>query len=164
MPRIRKNSIKSVRHQNKMDPIKNLDDKLYEVTQTGCLDGLTILRFAHAFESGGGLEQYIEDLNRILLNRNRLTIIQVQLTDKIKQAGTIIEESSGEGHIIRKFLLAKRFRQSDPLINLNLFTKLKNNVQSVLKHKVINNKSVYPIIKPLLVRYFPTKKGSCEPE
>ena len=38
------------------------------------LDGLTILRFAHAFPSGAGIERYIDDLDSQLLNRNNVTI------------------------------------------------------------------------------------------
>lgn len=44
------------------------------------LDGLTILRFARAFEHGGGVEGHLSDLNRVLGLRNRITTIQVQLT------------------------------------------------------------------------------------
>jgi len=46
----------------------------------GRLDGLTILRFARAYEHGGGVEGHLADLNRELGRRNRLTTIQLQLT------------------------------------------------------------------------------------
>lgn len=46
----------------------------------GALDGLTILRFARAFEHGGGVEGHLADLNRVLGARNRLTTVQIQLT------------------------------------------------------------------------------------
>jgi glycosyltransferase involved in cell wall biosynthesis len=49
----------------------------------GKLDGLTILRFAHAYESGGGLEQHLADLNRELGRRNRITTVQMQLTSDL---------------------------------------------------------------------------------
>ncbi len=48
--------------------------------QRGRLDGLTILRFAHAYENGGGVERHLDDLNRELGRRNRITIVQMQLT------------------------------------------------------------------------------------
>jgi glycosyltransferase involved in cell wall biosynthesis len=43
----------------------------------GCLDGLTLLRFTYAFDSGGGIEQYLSDLNSALLDNHNMTIIQV---------------------------------------------------------------------------------------
>ncbi len=49
-------------------------------TPTGPLDGLTVLRFAHAFESGGGTERYLDDLDRALLERSALTVIRLHLT------------------------------------------------------------------------------------
>jgi glycosyltransferase involved in cell wall biosynthesis len=55
----------------------------------GRLDGLTILRFAHAYESGGGLEQHLADLNRELGRRNRITTIQMQLTSDPHRLGEI---------------------------------------------------------------------------
>jgi len=32
------------------------------------LDGTTILRFAHAFETGGGVERYLDDLDQSSCN------------------------------------------------------------------------------------------------
>lgn len=46
----------------------------------GALDGLTILRFARAFEHGGGVEGHLADLNKVLGARNRVTTVQIQLT------------------------------------------------------------------------------------
>jgi hypothetical protein len=40
-----------------------------------------------AYEAGGGVEQYLGDLNRTLLDRNRMTIIQVQMTNDPKRVG-----------------------------------------------------------------------------
>jgi glycosyltransferase involved in cell wall biosynthesis len=69
-------------------------------SQPGRLDGLTIVRFAHAYESGGGLEQYLVDLNLALGRRNRLTTIQVQLTtDRNRLDET--EEKIGESRLIK---------------------------------------------------------------
>jgi glycosyltransferase involved in cell wall biosynthesis len=45
----------------------------------GPLDGKTIIRFAHAFESGGGVERYLDDLDRSLLARNALTIVRLYI-------------------------------------------------------------------------------------
>jgi glycosyltransferase involved in cell wall biosynthesis len=58
------------------------------------LNGLTVLRFAHAFETGGGMEQLLDDLDRVLLARNAMTIIRVfiaadrnQLDERAEQIG-----------------------------------------------------------------------------
>lgn len=62
---------------------------------TGRLDGLTILRFARAFEEGGGVEGHLADLNGILGSRNRITTVQMQLTaDPLRVAPTERRDSS----------------------------------------------------------------------
>lgn len=43
----------------------------------GPLDGRTLLRFAHAFETGGGIERYLDDLDGALLERSAVTIIRL---------------------------------------------------------------------------------------
>jgi glycosyltransferase involved in cell wall biosynthesis len=71
------------------------------------IDGLTILRFAHAYESGGGVEQHLADLNRELSKRNRLITIQLQLTrDSSRLAET--EERIGNSLIIKVPLFVQR--------------------------------------------------------
>lgn len=46
----------------------------------GRLQGLTILRFAHTYGEGGGLERYLLDLNRALGGRNQFTTVQMELS------------------------------------------------------------------------------------
>jgi len=66
----------------------------------GPLAGRTILRFAHAFDTGGGTERYLDDLDGALLERNSLTIIRVQIT--CATVGCDPEEVSiGRGKLIR---------------------------------------------------------------
>ncbi|MGE3803662.1 MAG: glycosyltransferase [Gemmataceae bacterium] len=48
----------------------------------GVLAGKTVLRFAHAFETGGGTERYLDDLDRALLERNAMTVVRLHLTRK----------------------------------------------------------------------------------
>lgn len=45
----------------------------------GFLDGLCLFRFAHAFESGGGVERILEDLDTGLLERHALKIVRLHL-------------------------------------------------------------------------------------
>jgi glycosyltransferase involved in cell wall biosynthesis len=68
--------------------------------QNGPLAGLTIMRFAHAFESGGGTERYLDDLDRTLLEREAMTIVRVHLTRK-SPSGPPIEEKIGLGALIK---------------------------------------------------------------
>ena len=46
---------------------------------SGALDGLTLLRFVHAFETGGGMERLVDDLDQTLLQRNAMTIVRMHL-------------------------------------------------------------------------------------
>jgi len=74
---------------------------------TGRLDGLTILRFARAYEHGGGVEGHLADLNRALGARNRLTTIQMQLTvDPARLTPT--EQLLGRARIVTVPLLEGR--------------------------------------------------------
>ena len=67
------------------------------------LDGMTILRYGHFYDGGGGIEQYLSDLDASLLERNTLRIIQLQLTsDPDRLTGT--EEVCGQGVLQREFL------------------------------------------------------------
>jgi glycosyltransferase involved in cell wall biosynthesis len=43
----------------------------------GVLDGRTILRFSHVYDTIGGVQTYLKDLDKELLERNQLTIIQL---------------------------------------------------------------------------------------
>lgn len=51
------------------------------------LDGLTILRYGHVYASGGGVEQYLQDLNGTLHAQNDLHTFQVQLTSDPARIG-----------------------------------------------------------------------------
>lgn len=45
----------------------------------GSLDGLSLFRFAHAFETGGGVERILEDLDNGLLEQHALKIVRLHL-------------------------------------------------------------------------------------
>lgn len=71
------------------------------------LDGITILRYAHAFEGGGGVEQHLRDLNRQLSVRNNIKTIQMQLT--LNASGThAVEERFGSSLLIKIPLLVEK--------------------------------------------------------
>jgi glycosyltransferase involved in cell wall biosynthesis len=72
--------------------------------KSGPLAGLTVLRFAHSYESGGGTERYLDDLDRALLERNAMTIVRLHLTHSPPDAPPP-EISIGQGRLIRIPLL-----------------------------------------------------------
>ena len=61
---------------------------------------MTILRFVHAFETGGGMERLIEDLDRRLLARNAMTIIRVFIASNPNPPAEEIE-NIGKGRLVR---------------------------------------------------------------
>jgi glycosyltransferase involved in cell wall biosynthesis len=65
------------------------------------LDGLTLFRFAHMWRdaSSGGVEAYLWNLNRVLLERNRMRIVQMYLVAEEGQA-EIITERVGRGEVV----------------------------------------------------------------
>ena len=80
-------------------PEKNSPASVTDAT-AGHLTGKTIVRFAHAYESGGGLEQYLTDVTRALGQRQRLTIIQMQMTtdqNRLQES----EEIVGQARVIK---------------------------------------------------------------
>jgi len=68
--------------------------------KAGPLAGTNILRFAHAFEFGGGTERYLDDLDRALLARNAMTIVRLHLTRNPAGVGQT-EELIGQGKLVR---------------------------------------------------------------
>ena len=70
-------------------------------TPSGALDGLTIMRYAHGYRdrSSGGVEQYLRRLDRELLRRHRLTVLQMHLS-KNDTTSTIEVEEVGLGRIL----------------------------------------------------------------
>ncbi len=59
------------------------------------LEHLNILRYGHVYDGGGGMEQYLSDLNRALLARGRFHLTQVQLTSNQDRVGRH-EEQEGQ--------------------------------------------------------------------
>ncbi len=67
----------------------------------GAFDGLTILRYAPFYKerSNGGVEQSLRALNHGLLQRHRLTILQVHRVNDVKKSRVEVEEI-GKGRVI----------------------------------------------------------------
>ncbi|HET7538015.1 MAG TPA: hypothetical protein VFJ90_16260, partial [Candidatus Didemnitutus sp.] len=66
----------------------------------GRLDGMNILRFAHAYDTGGGVELHLRDLNKGLAARNAFTTVLVHLS---KDASPIAPptETIGESQLVK---------------------------------------------------------------
>lgn len=65
----------------------------------GSLDGLSLFRFAHAFESGGGVERILEDLDFGLLERHALKIVRLHLTTADGSV-TALAQQVGRGTLV----------------------------------------------------------------
>lgn len=61
----------------------------------GRLNGRTILRYAHASGSAGGLEQYLSSLNRALGERNHFTTIQLEISCERDRLAETVESHAG---------------------------------------------------------------------
>jgi glycosyltransferase involved in cell wall biosynthesis len=71
-------------------------------TEPGCLDGMTILSFAHAYDTVGGVQYHLQDLNHTLLGRHKnLTIIQIYLTKDKNNRDISIEERGNGSKLIK---------------------------------------------------------------
>ena len=84
---------------NKISDLQIPDRDL--VVPCGALDGITIMRYAHVYRDrvSGGVEQYLKHLDHGLLQRHRLTMIQMHLVRDDKFA-TIEVENVGLGRIL----------------------------------------------------------------
>lgn len=76
-------------------------EKQGSAIQPGTFDGLTILRYAPFYKerSNGGVEQSLRALNHGLLQRHRLTILQVHRVSDVKKSRVEMEEI-GKGRVI----------------------------------------------------------------
>lgn len=72
-----------------------------EDATSGALDGITIFRFAHMWKnsSSGGVETYLSNLNRQILQRNKMRILQMYLTPEDRPSNIEIEQL-GQGELV----------------------------------------------------------------
>lgn len=70
-----------------------------DLKKGGILDGTNILRFTHSTSSMAGSELHIDYLNNTLLQRNRMNIIYLYLSDSIAEDRT--EVLIGNGKLIK---------------------------------------------------------------
>lgn len=68
-------------------------------TSPGSLDGKTVLRFAHAFATGGGMERILQDLDHALLARNAMTIVRIYIASAAGETEHRVE-TIGRGRLV----------------------------------------------------------------
>lgn len=91
----------SLRISNELGAVRVPADPELKMTSFGVLDRLTILRFAHMSRqaTSGGVEAYLWNLNRVLLERNQVRILQMYLApDGVPAA--VETEQLGRGEIV----------------------------------------------------------------
>lgn len=78
------------------------------------LNGCNILRYGHMYDSGGGMERYLSDLNGALGRRSAVHLIQVQLTSLAENVGESEHPSALESCGVYRSLLSSH-RMNRPL-------------------------------------------------
>jgi glycosyltransferase involved in cell wall biosynthesis len=105
------------------------------------LQDVTLFRFAHMFRSSsaGGVETYLTDLNRWLLERNRMRILQMYLAQGNVPAKVEIEKV-GRGEIVWIPSIWQNSEKGDITIARQLWAKLRKRPfvpQSQICHEVL---------------------------
>lgn len=123
------------------------------------LDGLTILRFAHAFESGesgGGIERYLEDTDMALLARNRLAVVRMQLAEKLGEERK--EEKIGQGTLIRVPLDVEESSRQILIDARMTREKRRAFLKNTLRDWVVYNPFLYrTVFREIIRRVYPCK-------
>lgn len=104
------------------------------------LDGLTLFRFAHIWRnaSSGGVEAYLRDLNRNLLERNRMRILQMYLAPGKEGEGIEIERI-GQGELVWIPSLFKGGQRQEMTRAQRFYRRLRKlrNQQSFIYHDLL---------------------------
>ena len=125
------------------------------------LDGYTILRFAHAFESGGGVEQYLEDLDRTLLDRNKITILRMYQSDDIGNVGEL-KEKIGQGTLVKIPLDTEQAALQTDADRQSIESSRGTILKNLLRDWVVFNPILYPIIFKNIVKNLSSRTQTME--
>ena len=112
---------------------------------------MTILRFTHAFRKGGGVEQYLEDLNKALLFRNKTTIIQLYLPEEGRDEETTVEEV-GKGKLIQVPMIPRNIRNPVETEREVKYQNLRELLRGFVRDWVLYNPVVRPAFRELILR------------
>lgn len=118
------------------------------------LDGLTILRYGHVYDAGGGVEQYLVDLNRTLQARNSLQTIQVQLTSDPTRVG-----ETHEGRLQRVALFVEQASHERAIAGTGHDHPLK----TWLRDRIMFRPWIYPWFTRSLLSWRRTPRRAGEP-
>jgi glycosyltransferase involved in cell wall biosynthesis len=88
----------------------------------GCLDNKTIVRFTHLTDNAAGTEIHLEYLNKILLQRNKLTIFQFYMPSSDSETEKVL---IGQGTLIK---IPLKFIENKPKFEL-LHQKILRNLK-----------------------------------
>lgn len=110
---------------------------------TSFLDGMTVLRFAHAYEHGGGTERYLDDLDRALLERHALTIYRLHLTRR-KPTPAPHSENIGRGRLICIPLAIRTYRGSSTPGDAEHSPRAR--AKNLFRDHVLYNPLVWPLV------------------
>lgn len=117
----------------------------------GVLDGLTILRYTHAFREGGGVERYLDDLDTLLLLRNNATIIQLSLPKGGSGKGIRVEKI-GRGTLIRVPMTAKH---DDIVVSVqgdNIYNKIRTGLKDFVRDCILYSCIMPAVFRRIMVR------------
>ena len=107
---------------------------------SSALDGIILFRFAHMLRSSssGGVEAYLKNLNRQLLERNKMQILQMYVTAEGEASGVEVERiGRGELIWIPSFIKSNLWQQRSKM--KKLWAKINGpfGTQSIINHDLL---------------------------
>jgi glycosyltransferase involved in cell wall biosynthesis len=87
------------------------------VSDKGRLDGLVLFRFGQIYQRGGGIEEHLNTVDRLLLERNRMTILRAFLANRGEEH-SIKTDRVGKGLLI--WVPVEQLDYQDPQMPINL--------------------------------------------
>lgn len=127
------------------------EGRIETIDRPGSLDGLTILRFTHACRAGGGVEQYLEDLNRALLERNSLTVIQLYLPEEGGMSERSIEEI-GKGRLVHVPMTARHTDRKVSMGPKTVSAVLRSRLRAVFRDRILYSSLMPVVLRRTVVR------------
>jgi glycosyltransferase involved in cell wall biosynthesis len=125
----------------------------------GKLDGKTIFRFSHGFDHGGGLEQYVDDLNSVLSARNRIHTIQLRLTTGSPRR-EILEMNGSK--LTTFFVKAENYQASHGGTSLKL--RLINRVRNECRDRILYQTTLNRLLFRRRLAMRPAPRGIADPQ
>jgi glycosyltransferase involved in cell wall biosynthesis len=128
----------------------------------GALDNLTILRYGHVYDSGGGMEQYLSDLNGALAARSSLTTLQVQLTSNSDRVGEF-EEPVPQGKHLRVSLFVDQASHEQSITSDENGHGLAARLKTAFREYILFAPGIYPLFTRLLLKQRKIPRRAGEP-